>query len=181
MADSAPTRVLLVTDRIAISDDLRQAICDRAARGPVEIRMLVPNPAPAEWHPRHPERHAKAEEAQRVLAQTLPELRGSTGAAIDGSVSTRHDPVDAIEEILHDEPIDELIIATTPHHARRHRPARASAPRAVAGPQDAQQGPRGHHRRVAARRPPPPRGSSRVAGDRDHRRARAPCTGRLSS
>src|SRR5262245_31830476 len=116
MANSDPTRVLLVTDRIAVSPDLVHAIRERATRGPVEIRMLAPNPAPAEWHPAHPQRHARAEAAQRVLEQTLPELRGSTGVAIDGSVSTRHDPVDAIEEILHDESVDELIIAMTPHH-----------------------------------------------------------------
>jgi uncharacterized membrane-anchored protein len=116
MANSAPTRVLVVTDRIAASPELLQAIRARAERGPIDVRMLVPNPAPAEWHPGHPERHAKAEAAQSVLAQTLPELRTAAGVPVDGSVSTRHDPVDAIEEVLHDEPVDELIIATTPHH-----------------------------------------------------------------
>jgi uncharacterized membrane-anchored protein len=116
MANSAPPRVLVVTDRIAASPELLQAIRARAERGPIDVRMLVPNPAPAEWHPGHPERHAKAEAAQRVLEQTLPELRGAAGVPVDGSVSTRHDPVDAIEEVLHDEPVDELIIATTPHH-----------------------------------------------------------------
>ena len=116
MANSAPTRVLVVTDRIAASPALLQAIRARAERGPIDVRMLVPNPAPAEWHPGHPERHAKAEAAQSVLAQTLPEMRTAAGVPVDGSVSTRHDPVDAIEEVLHDEPVDELIIATTPHH-----------------------------------------------------------------
>jgi uncharacterized membrane-anchored protein len=106
----------MVTDRMAVSPDLLAVVRARAERGPIQVRLLVPNPAPAEWHPTHPERHAKAEAAQSVLERTLPELRDAAGVPIDGFVSTRHDPLDAIEELLHDEPIDELIIATTPHH-----------------------------------------------------------------
>src|SRR3954454_21033919 len=97
MDTSAPTRVLVVTDRVAASPELLGAIRNRAARGPIEVRLLVPNPAPAEWHPGHPERHAKAEAAQRVLEQTLPQQRHEAGIPVDGSVSTRHDPLDAIE------------------------------------------------------------------------------------
>src|SRR3954451_6785881 len=97
MPSPSPTSVLVVTDRIAVSPELLGAIRTRAARGPIEVRLLVPNPAPAEWHPGHPERHAKAEAAQRVLEQTLPQLRHEAGIPVDGSVSTRHDPLDAIE------------------------------------------------------------------------------------
>src|ERR1700754_239372 len=111
-----PTPVLAVTARSATSPELIAAIRDRAARDEVEVRLLVPNPAPAEWHPTHPERHAKAQEAQQVLRGTLPDLREAAGVRIDGFVSTRHDPMDAIEEQLHDEPVDELILAVTPHH-----------------------------------------------------------------
>ena len=112
----APTSVLVVTDRIAVSPELCDAIRARAAEVPIQVRLLVPNPAPAEWHPRHPERHVKAAAAQSVLAQTLPAIEDAAGVNVDGFVSTRHDPMDAIEEVLHDEQIDELIIATTPHH-----------------------------------------------------------------
>src|SRR5204863_2278563 len=38
------------------------------------------------------------------------------GVSVDGFGSPRHDPMDAIEEVLHEERVDELIIATTPHH-----------------------------------------------------------------
>src|SRR3954466_7339951 len=110
MPSPAPTNVLVVSDRVAASPELLDAIRARAARGPIAVRLLVPNPAPAEWHPTHPERHAKADAAQRVLDQTLPSLRDAAGVPIDGFVSTRHDPLDAIEELLHDEPIDELIL-----------------------------------------------------------------------
>jgi uncharacterized membrane-anchored protein len=108
--------VLVVTDRIAASPELISTIRARAARDDIEVSLLVPNPAPAEWHPTHPDRHAKAEEARLVLKETLPELREAAGVPIDGFVSTRHDPMDAIEEQLHDRPVDELILAVTPHH-----------------------------------------------------------------
>src|SRR4051794_39745774 len=116
MPSPAPTNVLVVSDRVAASPELLDAIRSRAARGPIAVHLLVPNPAPAEWHPAHPERHAKAQAAQRVLEHALPELRAAAGVPIDGFVSTRHDPLEAIEEKLHDEPIEELIIATTPRH-----------------------------------------------------------------
>jgi len=111
-----PSSVLVVTDRIAASPELIATIRARAARDEIQVRLLVPNPAPAEWHPTHPERHAKAQQAQSVLRETLPDLRDAAGVDIDGFVSTRHDPMDAIEEQLHDEPVDELILAVTPHH-----------------------------------------------------------------
>jgi uncharacterized membrane-anchored protein len=109
-------RVLVVTDRTAATPELLEAIRMRVARGPVHVRVLVPNPAPAEWHPRHPERHDKADDARRVLADALPPIEEVVGGSVGGFVSVRHDPMDAIEETLHDEPFDELIIATTPHH-----------------------------------------------------------------
>ena len=110
-----PTNVLVVADKIAVSDELLNAIRARAERGPIEIRLLVPNPAPAEWHPTHPERHPMAEAAQVVLDEILPPLQELAGTKVDGFVSTRHDPMDAIGELLHDEAADELLIATTPH------------------------------------------------------------------
>jgi uncharacterized membrane-anchored protein len=111
-----PLSVLVVSDRIVASPDLIAAIRARAERDEIQVCLLVPNPAPAEWHPTHPERHVKAEEARRVLRETLPALRDAAGVDVDGFVSTRHDPMDAIEEQLHDLPIDELILAVAPHH-----------------------------------------------------------------
>jgi uncharacterized membrane-anchored protein len=116
MAIPAPTRFLVVTDRPAVTPELLDVLGARAKEGPIEVRLLVPNPAPAEWHPTHPERRAKAGEAQRVLDELMPSLQQAAGVPIDGFVSTRHDPMDAIEELLHDEPFDELIVGTAPHH-----------------------------------------------------------------
>src|SRR5439155_19613794 len=59
MEPAKPARVLVVTDRTAATPALLQAVHERAVRSPAEFRVLVPNPAPAEWHPFHPERRDK--------------------------------------------------------------------------------------------------------------------------
>jgi hypothetical protein len=114
-----PTRVLVVTDRTAATPALLDTIRGRAARGPAEFRVLVPNPAAAEWHAAHPERRDKVVEAERVLAGVLPLIEEAAGHAVEGVVSIRHDPMDAIEETLHEEPFEEIILAVAPHGVER--------------------------------------------------------------
>jgi hypothetical protein len=87
MPSPASTSVLVVTDQIAVSADMVEAIRARASVGPIQVRVLVPNPAPAEWHPTHPERHAKVQAAQRVLEQTLPALQNRNGHGLPSAVS----------------------------------------------------------------------------------------------
>jgi len=110
------TRVLVVTDHAAATPQLLAAVRERAARGPIDVVVLVPNPAPAEWHPTHPERHEKAAAAQAVLDRALVPIEHAANGAVSGLVSTRHDPMDAIEETLHEQGFDEVIVATAPHH-----------------------------------------------------------------
>jgi uncharacterized membrane-anchored protein len=116
MSSVSPTRVLVVNDRPTATPELLRAVRDRASHGAIEVSVLVPNPAPAEWHPMHPERHERVAEAQRALEESLPAVEAAAGGRVEGVVSTRHDLMDAIEEMLHDEPFDELIVATAPHH-----------------------------------------------------------------
>jgi hypothetical protein len=119
MEASRPIRVLVVTDRAAATPALLSAIRERALVGPVQFRVVVPNPAPAEWHPLHPERHPQAAEAERELRLALPTIEEAAGAEVIGSVSIRHDPMDAVEQTLHDEPFDEIIVSHTPHGLER--------------------------------------------------------------
>lgn len=119
MESAKPVRVLVVTDRIAATPALLDTIRGRAARGPAEFRILVPNPARAEWNPTHPERHAKVAEAERVLEAALPLVEEAAGHAVEGVVSIRHDPMDAIEETLQGQPFDEIILALAPHGVER--------------------------------------------------------------
>ena len=119
MSSPDPVRVLVVSDRVEATPALLDTIRGRAARGPAEFHVLVPNPAPAEWHPMHPERHDKVEEAGKVLTATLPLIEEAAGTPVDGVVSIRHDPMDAIEETLHDADFDEIILFTAPHRIER--------------------------------------------------------------
>src|SRR3954470_2846589 len=119
MTSSEPARVLVVTDRVEATPELLDSIRGRATRGPAEFHVLVPNPAPAEWHPTHPERHDKVAEAGRVLASVLPLIEEAAGTPVDGVVSIRHDPMDAIEETLHAGDFDEIILVEAPHRIER--------------------------------------------------------------
>jgi hypothetical protein len=112
-------RVLVVTDRAAASPALLDSIRGRAARGSTSFRVLVPNPARAEWNVTHPERHAKLADAQQLLDDELPRIAEAAGHSVEGIVSIRHDPMDAIEETLQHEPFDEIILATAPHALER--------------------------------------------------------------
>src|SRR3954453_1615719 len=109
-------RVLIVTDAAQPSPSLREAIRHRAESGDVRFRLIVLNPARAELHLLHPERHDKAAEAETVLRSALGQLEPAAHAPVIGSVSVRHDPMDAIEETLFAEPIDEIILDVPPHH-----------------------------------------------------------------
>jgi hypothetical protein len=116
MPEPRTQRVLVVTDTAEPTPSLRDAIRDRAERGDVQFRLIVLNPARAELHPLHPERHDRASEAETVLRSALPQLELAARAPVIGSVSVRHDPMDAIEETLFSEPVDEILLDVPPHH-----------------------------------------------------------------
>ena len=115
MQEQTDARVLVVMDRAGAGPALIGAIGERAARGPAQFRIVVPNPARAELHLLHPERHDKAAEAEQVLRKGLPAVEEAAGGHVIGSVSVRHDPMDAIEETLFSEPIDEIILSVVSH------------------------------------------------------------------
>ena len=115
--DTTPTaRVLVVTDHILPTADLVEAIHRRAAADDVQFRVVVLNPARSEFHILHPERRVKAAEAELALREALPALEEAAGGHVIASVSVRHDPMDAIEETLFSEPIDEILISVPHHH-----------------------------------------------------------------
>jgi hypothetical protein len=116
MTESRTQRVLVVTDAAEPSTSLRDAIRHRAESGDVQFRLVVLNPARAELHPLHPERHDRAAAAEVTLRSALPQLELAAHAPVIGSVSVRHDPMDAIEETLFSEPVDEILLDVPPHH-----------------------------------------------------------------
>ena len=115
MEQELTTRILVVTDHPQPGAALLEAMRHRAATGPVRFRVVVPNPARAELHLLHPERHDKTAEAEQVLHEALAALELAAGGRVLGSVSVRHDPMDALEEILYSEPIDEIFLSVAPH------------------------------------------------------------------
>jgi hypothetical protein len=119
MSDPRTRRILVVTDHVTPTAGVTDAIRARAGADDVQFRLVVVNPARAEVHFLHPERHDKAAEAERALRDVVPALERSTGAHVIGSVSIRHDPMDAIEETLFSEPIDEIMIAVPVHRITR--------------------------------------------------------------
>ena len=123
MTDDRRRRILLVTDHAEPTPDLLTAIRHRAEAGDAQFRVIVLNPARAEVHLLHPERHDLADEAEAALRDALPALEEAAGGPVIGSVSVRHDPMDAIEETLFSEPVDEILVAVPGHHlaARLHQ------------------------------------------------------------
>lgn len=115
MTDDHILRVLVLTDRADPTQALLDAIERRALTGHVQFRVVVLNPARAELHPLHPERHDRAKEAEEVLHRVNPLFEEAAGGRVIGSVSVRHDPMDAIEEALYSEPIDEIMLSVPEH------------------------------------------------------------------
>jgi hypothetical protein len=109
-------RVLVVTDHILPTTDLVETMRRRAAGGRVQFRLVVLNPAHAELHLLHPNRRVKAAEAEVALRGALPVLEEAAGSHVIASVSVRHDPMDAIEETLFSEPVDEILISVPQNH-----------------------------------------------------------------
>jgi hypothetical protein len=114
MEYATTAKVLVVAHKTAATPALLDAIRRRAAEGPAAFHLLVPNPASSAWAAAHAHRREKADEAEQVLVLALPLIEEAAGHSATGSVSTRTDPMDAIEEALHDRDFDEIILSTLP-------------------------------------------------------------------
>jgi hypothetical protein len=108
MESSPIAHVLVVAHKTAATPALLQAVRQRAQRGPCFFHLLVPSPGPR-----------GAIDGEQVLALALPLLEEAGHRPVTGSVSARHDPMDAIEETLHDGDFDEIILSTLPRSVSR--------------------------------------------------------------
>src|SRR5262249_43072943 len=93
---------------------LVQAVRERARRGPAAFHLLIPNLA-EHAALTEAEREHRLDDGKRMLELALPVIQEAAGGAAEGSVSYRHDPMDAIEEALHDGEFHEVILSTLPH------------------------------------------------------------------
>jgi hypothetical protein len=110
--------VLVVADKTAATPALLTALRDRADRGPARFHLLVPNPDLASWRPSSVQ-HPNLTHGEQILALALPLIEDATACPVTGSVSARHDPMDAIEQALGHETFDEIVLSTLPHHVSR--------------------------------------------------------------
>ena len=113
-----PADVLVVAHRTAATPALLETIRARVAQGPARFHLLVPNPAEhAELT--ETERRQKHLEGEQVLALALPLIDEAAGGNASGSVSLRHDPMDAVEETVQAGDFHEIIVSTLPHSVSR--------------------------------------------------------------
>jgi uncharacterized membrane-anchored protein len=107
--------VLLLAGWTAATPAVLDAVRERVASGPVSFHLLVPNPSDY-GEITDSERRRHHAEGERVLALALPLLEEAAGGPVEGSVSIRHDAMDAVEETLRDAEFHEIIVATMPRH-----------------------------------------------------------------
>jgi uncharacterized membrane-anchored protein len=114
IAAGAHAQVLVAVDRTAFTPELVDVLRERAQRSPATFHVLIANPAARAEVTEH-ERERHHEDGERVLALSLPFVEKAVDSTVTGSVSTRHDPMDAIEEALHDGEFHEIVLSTLPH------------------------------------------------------------------
>jgi hypothetical protein len=112
MESSPPARVLVVAHKTAATPSLLDAVRDRAARGPAEFTLLVPNSAHGLHKVIDPEDQG-SREAGQVLELALPLLSDAAGSQVEGMVGDPS-PMDAISDAVNLRGFDEIIISTLP-------------------------------------------------------------------
>lgn len=117
--EAAPhAQILVVARTTAATPALLDVIRERVAHSPARFHLLIPNPSEhAELTEAERTRHHN--EGEHLLDLALPLIDQIAGAPTEGSVSIRHDPMDAIEETLRDGDFHEIIISTLPHSVSR--------------------------------------------------------------
>jgi len=112
MESSTSARVLVVAHKTAATPALLDAVRERAARGPAEFTLLVPNSAHGLHKVVDPE-DTEAGEANQVLELALPLLEQAAGSHVEGMIGDPN-PLDAIQDAVNLQGFDEIIISTLP-------------------------------------------------------------------
>jgi hypothetical protein len=104
MDPAGPAHVLVVANRTAATQTLLDAVRARVERdGAVYFHLLVPD-SPG---------------ARAVVDRAVPLIEAAAHRPVTGSVARREDPMEAIEEALHEGDFDEIILSTLPPHLSR--------------------------------------------------------------
>ena len=112
MESSEAARVLVVAHKTAATPALLDAVRERAARGPAQFTLLVPNPAHGLHKVVDPE-DQETSEADQVLALAIPLLEDAAGGPVEGMIGDAP-PLDAIHDAVNLHGFDEIIVSTLP-------------------------------------------------------------------
>ena len=107
--------VLVVANRTAGSDELLEALRERAARSPAKFHLVVP--ATAHGVSRVTDTHAGSSAAEHDLEGALERLRGA-GLEIEGEIGDP-EPVAAVQDAANSASYDEVIVSTLHKHVSR--------------------------------------------------------------
>jgi uncharacterized membrane-anchored protein len=105
-------RVLVVANKTTATPALVEALRERAATGPAEFVVLVPNPA----HLAFDRVSANTAEGERLLVESLPALTSAAGIEIEGRVAESPNAFDDIVAELDRHEYSEIILETIPTH-----------------------------------------------------------------
>ena len=114
-----PARVLIVANRTAATPALIEAVRERAARGPCEFTLLVPQLIAEEAF--------GEDEARKTIELAIPLLEEAADGEVPAIIGTS-DAMLAVERVLVHEHYDEVIVSTLPervsHWLKRDLPTR---------------------------------------------------------
>ena len=110
--EAAAARVLVVANKTAATPALLEAVRQRAAKGPCEFTLLVPNTTRGLHTLVDPEDQSQ-NEAEAVIELAIPLLEQAAGAPVDAMVGVP-EPLAAIQDAVNLHGFDELIISTLP-------------------------------------------------------------------
>ncbi len=114
-----PARVLIVANRTAATPALIDAVRERAARGPCDFTLLVPQLIAEEAF--------GEDEARKTIELAIPLLQEAADDEVPAIIGTS-DAMLAVERVLVHEHYDEVIVSTLPervsHWLKRDLPTR---------------------------------------------------------
>jgi hypothetical protein len=106
------TRILVVANKTAATPQLLACVRERAAKGPCEFTLLVPNATHGLHTVVDPEDQSQ-NEAESVIELALPLLEEAAGSPVDAMIGVP-EPLAAIQDAVNLHGFDELIISTLP-------------------------------------------------------------------
>jgi hypothetical protein len=110
--ESSATRILVVANKTAATPALVDAVRERAARGPCEFTLLVPNTTHGLHKVVDPEDQSQSE-AETTIELAVPVLEEAAGAPVDAMIGVP-EPLAAIQDAVNLHGFDEIIISTLP-------------------------------------------------------------------